>query len=89
MTSKTEVRHGLEGVVVDTTNLQGSIFTWWRDDDVQKVRFDLLQHGVQRREGWQSCSFGLGEIQVAGPCQSYALNPPPSLIMKLREIPCP
>ncbi|MEL6701647.1 MAG: selenium-binding protein SBP56-related protein, partial [Pseudomonadota bacterium] len=25
--------YGFCGVVVDTTNLQGSIFTWWRDDD--------------------------------------------------------
>jgi selenium-binding protein 1 len=24
---------GFCGVVVDTTNLQGAIFTWWRDDD--------------------------------------------------------
>jgi selenium-binding protein 1 len=25
--------YGFCGVVVDTTNLQGAIFTWWRDDD--------------------------------------------------------
>ena len=25
--------HGFCGVVVDTTNLQGAIFTWWRDED--------------------------------------------------------
>jgi selenium-binding protein 1 len=25
--------HGFCGVVVDTTNLQGAIFTWWRKDD--------------------------------------------------------
>ncbi|MGV6848152.1 MAG: selenium-binding protein SBP56-related protein [Marinibacterium sp.] len=26
-------RHGFCGVVVDTTNLQGAIFTWWQNDD--------------------------------------------------------
>ena len=26
-------RHGFCGVVVDTTNLQGAIFTWWQKDD--------------------------------------------------------
>ena len=25
-------QHGFVGVVVDTTNLEGSIFTWWRED---------------------------------------------------------
>ncbi|MFT4826249.1 MAG: selenium-binding protein 1, partial [Cryomorphaceae bacterium] len=25
--------YGFCGVVIDTTNLQGAIFTWWRDDD--------------------------------------------------------
>ena len=26
-------RHGFVGVVVDTTNLEGAIFTWWQKDD--------------------------------------------------------
>lgn len=26
-------QHGFVGVVVDTTNLQGAIFTWWRNED--------------------------------------------------------